>query len=132
MEKRKPERRDRTAAHRPAVGGRKRAVLGAIQKTGISVSTGPRFRDSFVAELPRIVREYEACIALIKPKVDKESIFAMSDTTLDRDKGPEGTVRATERESALPTGRPKTEAHTQAAGVLAGPAAADGVYLAMR
>ena len=32
MEKRKPERRDRTAAHRPAVGGRKRAVLGAIQK----------------------------------------------------------------------------------------------------
>ena len=132
MEKRKPERRDRTAAHRPAVGGRKRAVLGAIQKTGISVSTGPRFRDSFVAELPRIVREYEACIALIKPKVDKESIFAMSATTLDRDKGPEGTVRATERDSALPAGRPKTEAHTQAAGVLAGPAAADGVYLAMR
>ena len=32
MEKRKPERRDRTAAHRPAAGGRKRAVLGAIQK----------------------------------------------------------------------------------------------------
>ena len=86
----------------------------------------------FVAELPRIVREYEACIALIKPKVDKESIFAMSATTLDRDKGPEGTVRATERDSALPAGRPKTEAHTQAAGVLAGPAAADGVYLAMR
>ena len=32
MEKRKPERRDRTAAPRPAAGGRKRAVLGAIQK----------------------------------------------------------------------------------------------------
>lgn len=38
----------------------------------------------FVAELPRIVREYEACIALIKPKEDKESILAMSASTLDR------------------------------------------------
>ena len=37
LEKRKPERRDRTAAPRPAAGGRKRAFLGAIQKTGISV-----------------------------------------------------------------------------------------------
>lgn len=26
----------------------------------------------FVAELPRIVREYEACIALIKPKEDNQ------------------------------------------------------------
>ena len=37
LEKRKPERRDRTAAPRPAAGGRKRAFLGAIQKTGISL-----------------------------------------------------------------------------------------------
>ena len=34
----KPERRDRTAAPRPAADGQKRAFLGAIQKTGISVS----------------------------------------------------------------------------------------------
>lgn len=38
----------------------------------------------FVAELPRIVREYESCIALIKPKEDKELILAMSASTLDR------------------------------------------------
>ena len=37
LEKRKHERRDRTAAPRPAAGGRKRAFLGAIQKTGISL-----------------------------------------------------------------------------------------------
>ena len=37
LEKRKPERRDRTATPRPAAGGRERPFLGAIQKTGISV-----------------------------------------------------------------------------------------------
>ena len=55
-----------------------------------SPNTSPRNAAStpsptyFVAELPRIVREYEACIALIKPKEDKESILAMSASTLDR------------------------------------------------
>ena len=39
LEKRKPERRDRTAAPRTAADGRKRAFLGAIQKTGISLFT---------------------------------------------------------------------------------------------
>ena len=34
LEKRKHERRDRTAAPWPAAGGRKRAFLGAIQKPG--------------------------------------------------------------------------------------------------
>ena len=38
----------------------------------------------FVAELPRIVREYEECIALIKPKEDKTAILSMSASTLDR------------------------------------------------
>lgn len=38
----------------------------------------------FVAELPRIVREYEECIALIKPKEDKEAILSISASTLDR------------------------------------------------
>ena len=38
----------------------------------------------FVAELPRIVREYEECIALIKPREDKAAILAMSASTLDR------------------------------------------------
>jgi len=38
----------------------------------------------FVAELPRIVREYEECIALIKPQEDKPAILAMSASTLDR------------------------------------------------
>ena len=38
----------------------------------------------FVAELPRIVREYEACVALIKPKEDKAAILSMSASTLDR------------------------------------------------
>ena len=37
LEKRKPERRDRTATPRPAAGGRELPFLGAIQKTGISV-----------------------------------------------------------------------------------------------
>ena len=37
-----------------------------------------------VAELPRIVREYEECIALIKPQEDKPAILAMSASTLDR------------------------------------------------
>ena len=32
----------------------------------------------FVAEMPRIVREYEACIALIKPKEDKEDPSAIA------------------------------------------------------
>ena len=31
----------------------------------------------FVAELPRIVREYEACVALIKPKEDRDAILSM-------------------------------------------------------
>jgi len=39
---------------------------------------------SFVAELPRIVREYEECIALIKPREDVAAILAMSASTLDR------------------------------------------------
>ena len=38
----------------------------------------------FVAELPRIVREYEECIALIKPEEDKAAILSMSASTLDR------------------------------------------------
>ena len=38
----------------------------------------------FAAELPRIAREYEACIALIRPREDRESILAMSASTLDR------------------------------------------------
>ena len=38
----------------------------------------------FVAELPRIVREYEECIALIKPREDVAAILAMSASTLDR------------------------------------------------
>ena len=38
----------------------------------------------FVAELPRIVREYEECVALIKPKEDKAAILSMSASTLDR------------------------------------------------
>ena len=38
----------------------------------------------FVAELPRIVREYEECIALIKPQEDVAAILAMSASTLDR------------------------------------------------
>ena len=38
----------------------------------------------FVAELPRIVREYEECIALIKPRGDAAAILAMSASTLDR------------------------------------------------
>ena len=38
----------------------------------------------FVAEMPRIVREYEECIALIKPQEDKAAILAMSASTLDR------------------------------------------------
>ena len=38
----------------------------------------------FVAELPRVVREYEECVALIKPKEDKAAILSMSASTLDR------------------------------------------------
>ena len=38
----------------------------------------------FVAEMPRIVREYEEAVALIKPKEDKEAILKMSASTLDR------------------------------------------------
>ena len=38
----------------------------------------------FVAELPRIVREYEECVALIKPKEDRDAILSMSASTLDR------------------------------------------------
>ena len=38
----------------------------------------------FVAEMPRIVREYEECVALIKPKEDKTAILSMSASTLDR------------------------------------------------
>ena len=38
----------------------------------------------FVAELPRIVREYEECVALIKPKEDRAAILSMSASTLDR------------------------------------------------
>ena len=38
----------------------------------------------FVAELPRIMREYEECIAIIKPKEDKTAILSMSASTLDR------------------------------------------------
>ena len=38
----------------------------------------------FVAELPRIAREYEECIALIKPREDVAAILAMSASTLDR------------------------------------------------
>ena len=38
----------------------------------------------FVAELPRIVREYEECVALIKPEEDKAAILSMSASTLDR------------------------------------------------
>ena len=32
----------------------------------------------FVAELPRIMREYEECIAIIKPKEDKTAILSMT------------------------------------------------------
>ena len=38
----------------------------------------------FVAELPRIAREYEECIALIKPREDVAAILAISASTLDR------------------------------------------------
>lgn len=38
----------------------------------------------FVAELPRIVREYEECVALIKPRGDRDAILSMSASTLDR------------------------------------------------
>lgn len=38
----------------------------------------------FVAELPRIVREYEETVALVKPKEDKAAILRMSASTLDR------------------------------------------------
>ena len=38
----------------------------------------------FVAELPRIVREYEECVALIKPKEARAAILSMSASTLDR------------------------------------------------
>lgn len=38
----------------------------------------------FVAELPRIVREYEECVALIKPQEDRAAILSMSASTLDR------------------------------------------------
>ena len=38
----------------------------------------------FVAELPRIVREYEEHIALIKPLEDVAAILATSASTLDR------------------------------------------------
>lgn len=38
----------------------------------------------FVAELPRIVREYEECVALIKPREDRDAILSMSASTLDR------------------------------------------------
>ena len=38
----------------------------------------------FVAELPRIVREYDESIALIKPREDMAAILAMSASTLDR------------------------------------------------
>lgn len=46
----------------------------------------------FVAELPRIAREYEECVALIKPKEDRDAILSMSTSTLDRAfKGPPRT-----------------------------------------
>lgn len=38
----------------------------------------------FVAELPRIVREYEECIALIKPESSKSALVSISASTLDR------------------------------------------------
>lgn len=38
----------------------------------------------FVAELPRIVKECEECVALIRPKEDKAAILSMSASTLDR------------------------------------------------
>lgn len=38
----------------------------------------------FVAELPRIVREHEECVALIKPREDRDAILSMSASTLDR------------------------------------------------
>ena len=38
----------------------------------------------FVAELPRIVREYEECVALIKPREDVAALLAVSASTLDR------------------------------------------------
>lgn len=38
----------------------------------------------FVAEMPRIVREYEACVALIKPASVKNALVALSASTLDR------------------------------------------------
>ena len=38
----------------------------------------------FVLELPRIVREYEACIALLKPASAKEALLKVSASTLDR------------------------------------------------
>lgn len=38
----------------------------------------------FVAELPRIVREHEECVALVKPRGDRDAILSMSASTLDR------------------------------------------------
>ena len=38
----------------------------------------------FVPELPRIVREYEECVALLKPASVKESLLRLSASTLDR------------------------------------------------
>jgi len=38
----------------------------------------------FVLELPRIVREYEECVALLKPASARESLLKMSASTLDR------------------------------------------------
>ena len=38
----------------------------------------------FVLELPRIVREYEDCVALLKPASARESLLRMSASTLNR------------------------------------------------
>ena len=58
------------------------SVLGNVRK--IWETVGCPCTTYFVAELPRIVREYEETVALIKPKEDKEAILGMSASTLDR------------------------------------------------
>ena len=66
MEKRKPERRDRTSTPRPAVGGRKRAVLGAIQKNRdkrVKKDPNPDFFGIrvFVGDIKRILQYIDHC-----------------------------------------------------------------------
>lgn len=48
------------------------------------ISVGCPCSTYFVAELPRIIKEYEECIALIKPASSKSALMSISASTLDR------------------------------------------------